>query len=133
MFRLVVAFVLVFGGLAVYIAIQDERAAQQPTHQSSQSNEGAASAEANESHPQQDIHNAERDTPSWYRFFRWPAGTTTWAILATLLAIAYQAREMTRSTDLMNRQADIQAAALRQWVDVDTGEMTLPAFPKKPS
>ena len=30
---------------------------------------------------------------SWYGFFRWPNGTTTWAIVLTLLAIAERTRE----------------------------------------
>jgi hypothetical protein len=84
-------FALVFG-LAIYVAIQDERAAQQSAQESQQSSKSAIPAVPDANHPQQNVSNTERNSPSWYGFFRWPSGTTTWAILLTLFVIAEQTR-----------------------------------------
>jgi hypothetical protein len=46
-----------------------------------------------EKHPQENVPDAEEHPPSWFRFFRWPDGTTTWAIIFTLIAIAAQTEQ----------------------------------------
>jgi hypothetical protein len=91
MLKYVLGFFLVFG-FAVYVAVQDERTAQQPAQEAEQSSKSTIATVPDANHPQKDITKTERNLPSWYGFFRWPNGTTTWAILLTLLAIAEQNR-----------------------------------------
>ena len=91
MLKYLLGFVLVFS-LAVYVAIQDERAAQQSAQEAKQPSKSTVGAVPDSDHPQQKKPNPIGDLPGWYGFFRWPNGTTTWAILLTLLAIAEQTR-----------------------------------------
>lgn len=88
--------IAVLAGLTLFIARQDERAAQESAKNPTQLNNGAVS-ESNEQHPQKHIENTNWDTPGWYSFFRWPTGTTTWAIILTLLAIAEQTAETAKA------------------------------------
>src|SRR5207248_6825399 len=96
MLKYAAAVVLVFG-LAFYISVQDERAAQQPAQEAAQPTKIAPPAKSDENHPQQNIRNPERNAPRWYRFFRWGDGTTIWVIVLTLMAIAEQTSETRRS------------------------------------
>jgi hypothetical protein len=90
------AIFALFLGLAIYIACQDERA-QESAQKAAHPNTGAAAAKADEHHPQENVYDTERHTPSWYGFFRWPNGTTAWAIILTLLVIAQQTKETARA------------------------------------
>ncbi|MGB8887048.1 MAG: hypothetical protein WCC87_10020 [Candidatus Korobacteraceae bacterium] len=83
----------VFLLLAIYVARQDKRAATQDAHLGN----GAVSAKTDEKHLQKDVSDTAGYGPSWYGFFRWPNGTTTWAIILTLLAIAEQTRQTARA------------------------------------
>jgi hypothetical protein len=114
MWKYIAVFAVVFG-VTVYVARQDERAAQQAAHLSN----NASPAKPDTEHPQKNISDAERHTPTWYTFFRWPSGTTTWAIILTLLAIAEQtsqtakAAKATRdSVGYMEQQAGIMDGQL---------------------
>jgi hypothetical protein len=115
MLKYVLGFVLVFG-LAVYIAVQDERATQQSTQETKQASNGTVAAVPNADHPQQNVPNAERNLPSWYGFFRWPNGTTTWAILLTLLAIAEQTRLLEQYVAATVKGVNNAARSERAWV-----------------
>jgi hypothetical protein len=117
MLKYLAGLVLVFG-LAVYISVQDERTAQQTTQTSEKLDKGTLSAKADENHPPQNLSNPERDSPRWYRFFRWPDGTTAWMIVLTLMAIAEQANESAKATQAMRRSTDLQVVGLNQWVEV---------------
>jgi hypothetical protein len=92
MLKYLVMLAVVFG-LAVFIARQDERATQDAAQKADHKDKPILSAKADENHPQENVADPERDGPSWYGFFRWPTGTTTWAIILTLMAIAWQSNE----------------------------------------
>jgi hypothetical protein len=47
----------------------------------------------------EDGYKPDRDTPPWYRLFRWPEGATTWAVILTLAAIALQTKETARAAN----------------------------------
>jgi len=135
MWKYLVMFAVVFG-LAVYVARQDERAAQQATRKATQLNKDAVSAKTNEEHPQENVGDTERQTPSWYGFFRWPNGTTTWAIILTLLAIAEQTSQTAKAakaTEFAAKAADMNAKAFisseRAWILVKM----MPTFPRRKS
>jgi hypothetical protein len=131
MLKYLAAIVLVFL-LAVYVSVQDERAAQQATTKASQIDKGTFSAETDEDHPDQNAPNPKRYAPRWFRFFRWGDGTTTWVIVLTLLAIAEQAKESAKATRAMRdslplqqqaaeaakKSADTAIASERGWVTV---------------
>ncbi len=102
-------------GLAVYVSIQDECAAQKAAQEAKQASKGAVSAVTDANHPQQNVPNTEWRAPCWYGFFRWPLGTTTWAIILTLLAIAEQTRQTAKAanatqsaTELMGKNIILQ-------------------------
>lgn len=87
----------------VYVARQDERAAQKSAQDAARFGKSAVSAKANEEHTNENAPDAERNTPGWYGFFRWPSGTTTWAIVLTLLAIAEQAKHTAKAANIANK------------------------------
>jgi hypothetical protein len=101
MLKYLAAFALILG-LAVYIACQDERTAQQSAQNATHLGQNAVAAKADEQHPQENVGNPERHIPSWYGFFRWPNGTTTWAIILTLLAIAEQTKQTAKAAKAAN-------------------------------
>ncbi|SRR6266536_328471 len=96
MLKYLLAFAFFFG-MAVFVACQDERAAQEGAQKPEHLASGAASAKSDAQHPQQNVPDSERHLPGWYGFFRWPNGTTTWAIILTLLAIAEQTKETAKA------------------------------------
>jgi hypothetical protein len=98
-------------GLAVYISVQDERAAEQGTKKATQSAKIAPVAEPDKEQPQENIPNPGRHSPSWYRFFRWPESTTLWAVILTLCAIADQARLMAKHAGTFEELAEIAGAS----------------------
>jgi len=98
-------------GMAFFVARQDERAAQQRTRTTTNSNESNASTKPNENQANENVTNTEGNTPSWFGFFRWPNGTTTWAIIFTLLAVADQARESARATQALRESIPHQQKA----------------------
>jgi hypothetical protein len=64
--------------------------------------------------------------PVWARYVAWPEGVGAWAVILTLLVIGWQsietraaAKATEDSVGTMKRQADIQAAAMSQWLDVE--------------
>lgn len=77
---------------AVFVAIQDERSAEQ--HEQNAANGKSAFAAAKTGEDQSD---PRRNSPRWFGIFRWPDGITTWAIILTLATIAIQTRETARS------------------------------------
>jgi len=114
MLKYLVVFALVFG-LAIYVSIQDEHAAQQPAQKATQPDKTTPSDKANEDHPQKETTYPERNTPNWYGFFRWPLGTTTWAIVLTLMAIAEQTKQTARAANISERAV---IASLRPRLEV---------------
>jgi len=120
--------------LAIYVAIQDQRAATKSAEQRTPPANPTISTEAHDNHSQKDAHNAKWNSPRWYKLFAWPEGITTWAIILTLLAVAEQARESAKATKavrdsiphqknaadaaLLNAQAVINSE--RPWVMVQT-------------
>ena len=97
MLKYVAMFAVVFA-LAVFVARQDERAAQERTQKSAQLGNATVSANPDEQHPKKH-RKYRRNAPGWYSFFRWPNGTTTWAIILTLLAIAEQTSQTRKAAE----------------------------------
>ena len=118
--------IVILCGLTLFVARQDERATQESAQKAAQLRNGAVSAEPNEQHPQENVEDTERHTPGWYGFFRWPNGTTTWAIILTLLAIVEQTMHTAKSAKATESSAkatrdsiDVQKAAYRQWITIE--------------
>lgn len=116
--KYIVTFILILG-LAVFIARQDERAFRKAAALGQ-----PAVAAAN------NVENEELSSPSWYSFFRWPAGTTTWAILLTLLAIAEQTEHTAKAATAAKLNAEylregtaayLALAELKQNVQIEPG------------
>src|SRR5579863_8960885 len=102
------AALVVVMGMAFVVGRQDQYGTDQSAHKTTESRKAVTSDSPNEQYPQEDITTPKGDGPHWYTFFfyslfRWPAGTTTWAIILTLLAIAEQARETRRSVDVATK------------------------------
>ena len=87
------------GGAALLISHYDERAAQERAYESQHLNSVVLARKPDRDYSQKDIDNPDRYGPSWLTFFRWPTGTTTLAIILTLIAIAEQTSETKRATD----------------------------------
>jgi hypothetical protein len=99
MLKVLAIIAAVILGLTIYVAIQDQRATEQAPEQTAhQANAPVASGVGNE-HPQENTKKPSRNLPSWYGFFTWPDGMTAWAILLTLLAVAWQANETRRAAE----------------------------------
>jgi hypothetical protein len=114
-YLLICAFFL---GMAVFVARQDERAAQKRTQNAKHLDNCTVIAKADTEHPQENVENTERDTPGWYGFFRWPNGTTTWAIILTFLAIVWQSSETRKSADAARDSIKLQELGYTQWVNL---------------
>jgi hypothetical protein len=75
--------------------------------------------------------------PWWYVLVAWPEGITVWAIVLTLAAIAYQAREMTRATSVMDNQLihmrESSERELRAYVLPELGNIVNVAAPVRTS
>ncbi len=81
---------------------------------------GAVGVNDNENKAAKDTATANDDPPKWYAAPEWwliPVG------LVTFGAICWQAVEMRRATEAMQRATEIQSAGMRQWVDVKTNRM----------
>ena len=119
MLKSFVAGIVVIVGLAVFIAVKDERAAQKIAQHTAYLNKGAASAVTDENHPQENVENW--DSIGWSGFFRWPNGTAAWAIILTLLAVAWQSIETQKSAKAAARGIELQEGSQRAWVVIRSG------------
>lgn len=141
MAKYIVAFIVVLG-LAVYIARQDESSTNNAATKTAAPDKQATAAKPDENHSQQNVGNPEGNGPSWYGFFRWPTGTTTWAIILTLLAIAEQTNQTAKaakaseestsatrdSAKATQQNVDLQKAAYRQWLKIENWEANSPGI-----
>ncbi|HET6843832.1 MAG TPA: hypothetical protein VFK06_19450 [Candidatus Angelobacter sp.] len=57
--------------------------------------------------------------PNWIKAFAWPDGVTVWALLLTLLVIAWQSTETRAAAQSAERQIGLQSTAMRQWVNIE--------------
>jgi len=104
MLKYFLAFVF-FLGMAIFVARQDERSAQESAQKAKNLASAAISAKSDTEHPQKNIDDTERNSPGWRSFFRWPNGTTAWAIVLTLLAVAEQAKETAKAAKAAEKSA----------------------------
>jgi len=118
--------VVVILGCCVYVSRKDQEARDEYEQKCSQFNASALPPSGHQEDCDKGAEDAARHLPRWYRVFSWPEGMTTWAILLTLLVIAEQTNQTKRaalateeSVGAIRRQTDIQAAGMRQWVDVE--------------
>jgi hypothetical protein len=106
-------------GLAVYINCQDIRYAQDVAQKTVALHKSAAPANADEKYSPENVPAPERKAPSWcgwYDFFRWPNGTTAWAIILTLIVIAEQTRQTRKAAEAAARGIEIQERGQRAWL-----------------
>ena len=103
-------------GITIYVASQNQRAAEQNPNQSTQQSNSFVALGGSDKHPKNNTNKPNRNPPGWYRFFTWPDSMTAWAILLTLWAVVGQTNETKRSAQaaLLNAQAVINAE--RPWV-----------------
>src|SRR5664280_778002 len=101
--------IVILCGLTLFVARQDERATQESAQKAAQLRNGAVSAKPNEQHPQENVEDTAWHTPGWYGFFRWPTGTTTCAIILTLLAIAEQTAQTAKAARETEKSAKAAA------------------------
>ena len=120
-------------GCAFIVARHDEYTALESTQKSIVKSNPALTAESNENHPQKNPKNSAWDSPSGHIFhnaFRWPEGTTVWAILLTLMAIAEQTLQTRRIAEAALRQTGVMAGQLEEmkrqagWMEMQTGRMS---------
>lgn len=107
-------------GLALYVAIKDKQASQDAAQKTAHQDNTVLPGKSNADHTQEHIEDAERNHPSWYSFFRWPYGTTAWAIILTLFAIAEQTKHTAEAADATRQSVGAirqQTALLARSVD----------------
>lgn len=115
----------IISGLTVYVAVQDEHATQKSTQKTAYHKDDSVSggvgsgtahgvAKTDENHFQENIPNVEWHLPSWYGFFRWPNGTTTWAIILTLIVIADQTKQTAKAARAGQTAAEAALAQSHQ-------------------
>jgi hypothetical protein len=120
------AVLAVFLGFAFVIARHDEYTALKGAQEAACKNNSAAAGKPDECHPQEHSKNTAWDSPSGHIFhnaFRWPEGTTVWAIILTLLAIAEQTGQTRKATEATQasaeatrQQAEIASNSQRSWI-----------------
>jgi len=119
------AVIVVIFGLAIYVASQDEHAAQESTQNAANSHGGTAPAKPDENHPKENVPTTKRDSPSWFRFFRWPDGTTTLVIILTLIVIADQTKQTAIAAEATQQSVvegkDTAKRQLRAYLIVNIG------------
>jgi hypothetical protein len=120
-FRIVLKYLAILVlvlGCAFIVARHDEYTALESTQKSIVKSNPALTAESNENHPQKNPKNSAWDSPSGHIFrdnaFRWPEGTTVWAILLTLMAIAEQTLQTRRIAEAALRQTGVMAGQLEE-------------------
>ena len=79
---------------------------------------GAPTAEQKASCPDEGPQRKEY-LPWWYVLVTWPEGIQTWAIIATGAVVAWQSFESRRAASASMKQARLQEAGMRQWVELD--------------
>lgn len=107
-------------GLAFVIARHDEYALLKSVQESADNSNPAIAAKPDANHAQKNAEDSW-NSPSGHIFhdaFRWPEGTTVWAIILTLAAIAEQANEAAKATKVMRRSIEVQEAEFAQWLDI---------------
>jgi hypothetical protein len=115
MWKYLAAIVLLVG-ITVYVSVQDERAAQSGTSASANLDKGAPPARNDTDQSKGNVSNAEGNSSSWYGFFRWPNGTTVWAIILTLWAIAEQTSETRRAARASEQSVNAIVNSERSWI-----------------
>jgi hypothetical protein len=103
--------------LAVGMASQPNQAGTKK--QEAPNPEGPSSITVN--NEQRSAYNADHatdDPPQWYAPLERPDWWLVLVAAITGYVIWGQAREMRKTTDIMKRQADLQEAAMLQWIDV---------------
>ena len=113
MLKVLAIFAALLLGLTVYVAIQNQRAAEHTVHEAHHNPEAITPPTGHEN-PQENNENPKWNPPSWYGFFAWPNSTTTWAILLTLWAVAWQANETRKAA----QAALISASAAKTQIKV---------------
>lgn len=109
-------------GITVYVTIEDQHAAEQAPQQAAQQPNAPIPLGVDNNQPQNNAQKSSGNLPSWHRLFTWPDGMTTWAILLTLWAVAWQANETKKAAEaaLLNTQAVINSE--RPWIVMTIGQ-----------
>jgi hypothetical protein len=122
--------VVLLGGiilaLAVYIGCQDDRYTREVAQKAAALHQGASSANLNVMNSPENVPGHELNAPSWYGwygFFRWPNGTTAWAIILTLIAIVEQAKQTAVTAKAALKQAEHIETTERAWLIINYVDM----------
>ena len=104
-------------GLAFIIARHDEHVSLNSVQESADNSNPAIAAKPNANHAQKNPEDSYWNSTSGHIFhnaFRWPEGTTVWAIILTLAAIAEQTRETARAAKAGQAAAETALFQLNQ-------------------
>jgi hypothetical protein len=115
-------------GCALVIARHDEYSTLKSTQEAADKNNPALAGKPDENHPQEHVKNTAWDSPSGHIFhnaFRWPEGTTVWAILLTLMAIAEQSNETRKSAESVDKQTKELARQNRNMVRKERARLSV--------
>ena len=119
-------------GMAFFVASQDERAARDCADKAAQLTKGAFPAISDKEHSQENIEDTERYLPRWYGIFRWPTGTTTWAMILTLLAISEQTQQSRKAAQASAVSAKAALTQIELMVNKERAEIGFELEPFDP-
>jgi hypothetical protein len=126
------AVLIVFLGFAFIIARHDEYSALKGARPAADQHNPAITGKTDENHPQEHPQYSYWDSPSGHIFhnaFRWPEGTTVWAIILTLMAIAEQTSATRRAAEDTRNSVKAQQESLRPRLAIGFTETTINATP----
>jgi len=103
-------------GLTIYVACQNQGAASQGQQQGANPTVAPVSPSAHDEQAQNNTNKASGNLPGWYRLFAWPDGTTAWAIILTLIAIAEQTRQTAIAAKATRQATEHLISSERAWV-----------------
>jgi hypothetical protein len=129
--KYLVLLVLVLG-CAFNVAIRDEHAALDDAQKSADKNKPALAAVPDKDHPQKNPKNSYWNSPSGHIFhnaFRWPDGTTVWAILLTLIAIAEQTRHTAKAAEATRESARATQDQVQTMVERERARLVITSPP----
>jgi hypothetical protein len=137
--RTYLALLAVVLGFAFIIARHDEYAALNGTQPSADQHNPAITGKADKNHPQENPKYSYWDSPGGHIFhaaFNWSEGTTIWAIILTLLAIADQTSQTRKAAEATQEAVrdgkkeyvlaeDTAKRQLRAYICMDTSEVEI--------
>src|ERR1039457_2518277 len=98
--------------IAIVSVAYEQHHAREKYQANSQADCVALSVSVEEKHScAKDAQSRKDYTPWWFVLVTWPDGITTWAIIATGFAIAWQSDETRRAAKATEKSVDLSAAS----------------------